>query len=123
MSRKFLNDNNDRPGPPPGAGHTFSDIKGIRVIRCFYAPLAAETEAPNRRVAAERDANLTPPDGNGAGMSSRGVLTGPAVLLICAVLTILAARLLWHAPRCTGPTQADRCPLAGGFNTSEDILK
>jgi hypothetical protein len=48
---------------------------------------------------------------------------GPALLLICAVLTILAARLLWHAPRCTGPTPADWCPLAASVNTTADILK
>ena len=29
------------------------------------------------------------------------------------LVAILAGRLLWHARHCTGPTQADVCPLAG----------
>jgi hypothetical protein len=30
-----------------------------------------------------------------------------------AVIVMLAGYLLWHAPRCTGPTQADRCSIGG----------
>jgi hypothetical protein len=42
------------------------------------------------------------------------------MLRICAFVgitpfVVLAAYMLWHAPRCTGPTQADVCPLAGAL--------
>jgi len=33
-----------------------------------------------------------------------------AILLASAILFL---PVLWRAPRCTGPTQADVCPLAG----------
>ena len=39
-------------------------------------------------------------------------------LITLATIALITAPLLWHAPRCTGPTPADRCPLAGGLNTS-----
>jgi hypothetical protein len=35
-------------------------------------------------------------------------------LIVLATIALIVAPLLWHAPRCTGPTPADRCPLAGG---------
>ncbi len=38
--------------------------------------------------------------------------------ILLVSLAVVSARLLWHAPRCTGPTPADRCPLAGSVNTS-----
>jgi hypothetical protein len=30
-------------------------------------------------------------------------------MIVAAVL--LAGYMLWHGPRCTGPTQADRCAM------------
>lgn len=36
-----------------------------------------------------------------------------AAAILLGALAILAGIALWHAPRCTGPTQADICPLAG----------
>ena len=33
-------------------------------------------------------------------------------------LAFIGGALLVHAPRCTGPTQADRCPLAGSSKAS-----
>jgi hypothetical protein len=39
-------------------------------------------------------------------------------LIVLATIALIVAPLLWHAPRCTGPTPADRCPLAGTSNTS-----
>jgi hypothetical protein len=44
-------------------------------------------------------------------------------LIVLATIALIAAPLLWHAPRCTGPTPADQCPLAASVNTSADILK
>jgi hypothetical protein len=39
------------------------------------------------------------------------------MLVVLAIIALIAAYLLWHAPRCTGPTPADRCQLAGSVNT------
>jgi hypothetical protein len=41
-------------------------------------------------------------------------------LIAFATIALIVAPLLWHAPRCTGPTPADRCPLAASVNTSVD---
>jgi hypothetical protein len=50
-------------------------------------------------------------------MTDHTAATGLAAILL-ATLAIIVGAILTQAPRCTGPTQADRCPLAGGFNTS-----
>jgi hypothetical protein len=46
-----------------------------------------------------------------------------AGLIALATIALIVAPMLWHAPRCTGPTPADRCQLVGSVNTSADILK
>jgi hypothetical protein len=46
-------------------------------------------------------------------VATPGPTVGAGLPGLLAILAILAGYLLWHAPRCTGPTQDDRCQLAG----------
>jgi hypothetical protein len=35
------------------------------------------------------------------------------MLVVLASISVLAAYLLWHAPRCTGALPSDRCQIGG----------
>jgi hypothetical protein len=59
--------------PPPGAGRTFLGNSKTAENSSGASILRRVLIAEQRQLAAERDANLTPPDGNDTGTSSRDV--------------------------------------------------
>ncbi len=118
--------NNTVSGPPPGAGRTFSGYSEIVEGPSNYCFFCGEWHRHIWHPAAERDANLTPPDGNGAGTSSRGVLPilGLGALIVTVLLYIMTARTARHLDFSCRPqdrnsiTGEAACRLPAGDNTS-----